>query len=416
MINENIQAFIVQPDEKNNIDSICQDILKLNKIDNHETIIQLIAKLSFFASESSISPVRNEQCNIAISHLFSLDYAILLNNLIDTLTKKLIEVSKTSSYKENNIGLNPRLGFSFEEDKIKEDWLRANNNPTRDIIPLFHIILKNIKRNDISSNLSWIVPGILNLLDLTILDIKLNGGVFLLDEFLKKFEIKIDSNFVSFKELNLFKLFEPVLINLCYFLPPTYKPNESLKVWKKVFPTLLRLYKVQFLEKKSTIEYIKYIQSFSSDILLQTIIPRISLDYENLTLFLLDTLKNIFNNILKENSVILLQRIIFVFGEYIIRNPFITTFNNILIETWNILKLLIEICPKDRIIKHKFDFLALMVLTFEKCNNEGCLNDTITKLLKDTLNILNFYGCELNRSTLESLLKNRQNLYSLIED
>ncbi|CAI1524891.1 hypothetical protein SEUBUCD646_0J03270 [Saccharomyces eubayanus] len=330
------------------------------------------------------------------------DYDGIIQALISSLQPLLLKGKSNSELQEQqNLGLKPVLGMSLKEDQLKEAWIRQDGLKS---IPLFYVILLHIKRKDVSTNLSWIIPGILNILDDTtdLRKIKLRG-VFLLQTALDHtfmHEIN-DSKWIQFSSTGLFPLFEKTLINMCYFLPPSYDANETLAIWQLVFPTINSLYKVEFFNEKNNYQY--HLEKFMSEILLQNIIPRASLNYENLTLYALETTATVLK-MQKEESVVHLQRLIYVLGEYIVRNPFYTTFPKLVSKALSVVDILLTVCPHERIEAHKFDILSLILITYDKCSQENALNESIELQCKGTMRgLLHYnYGMEDELSTLSN--------------
>ncbi|EJS43099.1 YJR136C [Saccharomyces arboricola H-6] len=317
----------------------------------------------------------------------------IVGGLISLLQPLLLKDKGNSELKQQgNFGLKPALGMSLKEDNLKEMWIRQGGLKS---IPLFYVILLHLKRKDVSTNLTWIVPGILNILDdsTDLRKIKLRGVLLLqtlLDHTFMK-EIN-DSNWIQLSNTGLFPLFEKTLINMCYFLPPSYNADETLAIWRIVFPTIHSLYKVEFFNNDAKYQY--HLERFMSEILLQNAIPRGSITYENLTLYALETAIGILN-LQKEGSVAHLQRLIYVLGEYIIRSPFFTTFPNLVSKSLLVIDTLIKVCPKERIAAHRFDFLSLILITFDKCSQEDALDGSIQVQCKGAMKDLLQCNCDM---------------------
>lgn len=370
--------------------------------------VNLIESLSYH----SISPGVDIQINTDV--LQTIDYYFQRNKsehdeimcvLISKLQPLLLKRKSNFELKEQrNLGLKPTLGMSLKEDNLMQAWVSQGGLKG---IPLFYVILLHLKRRDISTNLSWIIPGILNILDDTtdIRRIKLRG-VLLLQTLLNHTFMNEtnDSKWIQFSSTGLFPLFEKTLINMCYFLPPSYNADETIAIWRVVFPTIQSLYKVEFLDNYTKYQY--HLEKFMSEIILQNIIPRASLAYENLTLYALECTMNILR-LQREGSVVHLQRLIFVLGEYIVRNPFYTTFPKLISKTLSVVSTLIKVCPNERIVAHRFDILSLILVTYDKCSQEDALNESILQQCKETISWLLNCDCAMGEQ-LSTLSKQPQ--------
>ena len=376
--------------------------------------VNLIESLSYH----SISPGVDIQINTDV--LQTIDYYFQRNKsehdeimciLISKLQPLLLKRKSNFELKEQrNLGLKPTLGMSLKEDNLMQAWVSQGGLKG---IPLFYVILLHLKRRDISTNLSWIIPGILNILDDTtdIRRIKLRG-VLLLQTLLNHTFMNEtnDSKWIQFSSTGLFPLFEKTLINMCYFLPPSYNADETIAIWRVVFPTIQSLYKVEFLDNYTKYQY--HLEKFMSEIILQNIIPRASLAYENLTLYALECTMNILR-LQREGSVVHLQRLIFVLGEYIVRNPFYTTFPKLISKTLSVVSTLIKVCPNERIVAHRFDILSLILVTYDKCSQEDALNESILQQCKETISWL--LNCDCARGEQLSTLSKQPRFQLLFE-
>lgn len=326
--------------------------------------------------------------------------------LIGELQPSLLCIEHNSRTKRR-AGLNPTVGISYKEDEARRDWKKRGGLKS---LPLFYVILLHMKHHQVSPNLWWITPGILNLLDDTtdLYGIKLKA-VLLLRTFLER-SFDDDTRWISFEETGLFKLYEPVLLNMCYYLPPAFSSSDCLKVWKEVFPTLNSLYCVQF--KSHEAAYRKYLGKFLSEIILQQVIPRINLTNEVLADFALRTLiKGM--KILQTSTLYFLPRIIFTIGESLVRNPFFTAFEMLLNRTIETLGTIVKVCPTERLVAHKYDLLALLLITYEKCKREGKLTDSVQDRLKLIIRSLEAKGCDFTADKSEVLKqKNVHELFS----
>ncbi|EDO15713.1 hypothetical protein Kpol_1000p26 [Vanderwaltozyma polyspora DSM 70294] len=311
----------------------------------------------------------------------------MLHGLIDHLQPLLLKCSNSGKTE----GLRPNLGFSIKNDDLRTKWLDCGGLQS---IPLFYTILRFMKRNEISSNLWWITPGILNLLDDTtdLERIKL-GGVKLLQVLLEHTfagSVVEDERWMSFPETGLFKLYEPILINMTYYLPPSYSSKETLMVFEMVFPTLELLYKREFNDNRAM--YQKNLQKILSVVILQNVMPRVTYQYEDLTLYILNLTVELLNE-LQGASVIHLSRLIFNLGEYVIRNPFFTAFPSIMNETMRLIQTLIDITPEERLKCHNFDLYGLLFIMYEKNYQEGTLSEDRMTLMQEMIIELETKGC-----------------------
>lgn len=361
-----------------------------------ELILQTIQCLSYLAlneGEGGRVPLKTIEILMAVNSTGKDD---TLHSLIEKLKPLLLRIDVNDG-KKSASGLKPRVGMSFKEDEARRVWKETGGLQS---LPLFYVVLLHLKNRDVSSNLWWITPGILNILDDTtdLICIKLRG-VLLLKTFLShSFEDQV--NWISFVDTGLFQLYEPILLNMCYFIPPAYSSENSLRTLKIVFPTLNLLYRLRFQD--SEIKYKYHLGKFLSEILLQNIIPRINITSEELTKFALDAMINIIE-ILQVSTVCHLQRIIYTLGEYLVQNPFFTAFSALMEKTLHVLESLVEVCPNERIIAHKYDFLALLLITYEKCKYEGKLSGDIVRRIKRLLQSLESKGCDYANDKLEVL-------------
>ena len=272
--------------------------------------IKLIESLSYHSISSRLDIQINNDVLKTIDRYFQLsegNYDGIMWGLISALQPLLLKGKSNSGLKEQrNPGLKPTLGLSMKEDNITKAWVNQGGLKS---IPLFYVILLYLKRKDVSTNLSWIIPGIINILDNTtdIRKIKLRGVLLLKTLLDYTFMSEPDNpKWIQFSSTGLFPLFEKTLINMCYFLPPSYSADETVAIWRIVFPTILALYKVEFFADYTKYQY--HLEKFMSGILLQNIIPRVSLAHENLTLYALETVSNMLK-LQKEGSVVHLSLI-----------------------------------------------------------------------------------------------------------
>ena len=280
----------------------------------------------------------------------------------------------------------------MEEDNIRNIWYEKNEIK---YIGLFYFILMKLRHKDISGNLSWIIPGILNLMDDTdhLEEVKL-PAIQLFHQLLVCFSNDNDNNdfnrWIQIQDTGIYNLFEPILKKMLFFTPPSFKPENTLKIWSTVYPTLIKLYQLQFNYNQHTAfnkeQYNDILVQLCSEVILQHNIPRCEgLKYEKLLLFALDQL-TIVLRLLGASSVILLQRIIYVIGENIVKDHYFTLFDHVVDKIIEFLKILIvEIIPKERIEAHKFDLFGILVMITIKCDAEGKLEKDRLEHLQEIL-------------------------------
>ncbi|QLG73057.1 hypothetical protein HG535_0E01410 [Zygotorulaspora mrakii] len=313
-------------------------------------------------------------------------------NICEDLISRLVPMLPRIKVKDDagtSTSLNPQLGMSLGDDEARRTW-RMNGGLKS--IPFMYAVLFNLKHSQVSSNLWWITPGILNILDDTtdLLNIRLKG-VLLVRTFLEEC-FDDEKHWISFHDTGLYALYEPILFNMCYSLPPGYSSQDSLAIWKVVFPSLNVLYRLQF--KHNDTAYRHHLGKLLSQLLLQNVIPRINLTDENLTLFALQAIVVIIK-CLDTAIVSHFQRIVYTLGEYLIRNAFFTAFSTLMNGTLDVISALIDVCPSERLLAHKYDILAMILITFEKCQTEGKLTDDLVTRLKDMVQLLESKGCDL---------------------
>lgn len=405
---EKVSSDIHYLPEKCEFEIVCTLLKNSNAISN-DLKTNILRCLSYYTIDDRLDPEISNKCQEVIKDLLN-DYhlEILINHLREILLNiKNLQSSVSGRYRivnHNEIGkgLKPQLGFSAKEDLIRETWRKDGGLRS---IPLFYTILSFLNQKHISQNLWWITPGILNLLDDTsdIQGIKLKG-VLILRQFLDVTLHPKTSLHFNFHSTCLIQAYEPILKNMCFYLPPSYQEKESLSILQVVYPTLLSLYFTDSGPDSS--EYFIYIGKFFSETILQTTIPRIGLDHVDLLLFVLEfTIKVI--KILTYRSVKYMQRVIYTVGEYIIKNPFIKLHVPLLLKTLEVLKCLIINSPDERVKIHKYDFLACALILFKKLHNEDALNDEILALFQDYVLLLENNGCNL-ASDKEKLLQYKE--------
>lgn len=364
--------------------------------DNVEISLQVIQCLSYFTMDkeprgSKCLETTKKAINI-LANETKWSYDELLMWLIDSLRPLLLRLHdniRPSNKNERN-ALKPKIGLSYKEDEQRETWRKGGGLKS---IPFFYVVLYHLKNRHVSSNVWWITPGILNILDDTtdLVGVKLKG-VNLLRVFLENcFEDQ--KNWISFNDLGLFELYSPILWNLCYYLPPSYDSNTSLTILKAVFPTLNSLNRLQFIN--SDLKYKYHTGKFLSEILLQNLIPRVNFISEPLTAYVLEMCCQCVR-ILGLSSAVHLQRMIYVLGEYLVRNPFFTAFDSLVVNTLNLIHTMILECPVERVVPHRYDFYGLLLISFGKCQQEGKLTQDVLYKFKSIRESLKAIGCDPN--------------------
>lgn len=380
---------------------ICDHLLD-HIIDDVNTNLNVIQCIAYFTLDNGVRGTKSlETIKKAISQLIketSWTYDELLAWMIGRLRPLLLRIEEGDRQpKKTDNALKPKIGFSSKEDEQREEW---RNRGGLKSVPYFYVVLLHLKNRHVSSNLWWITPGILNILDDTtdIVGIKLRG-VFLLKVFLENcFEDQ--DHWISFSDLGLFELYLPVLLSLCYYLPPSYDSNTSLTVLRTVFPTLNSLYRLQFLS--SDLKYKYHLGKFLSEILLQNLIPRVNFTSEPLTAYGLQVCCTVVE-ILGVSSAVHLQRMVYVMGEYLVRNPFFTAFNSLLDNTLNLIHILVVQSPAERVVAHKYDFYGLLLISFGKCKQEGKLTQEVLHKFKSIRQSLKAAGCNFDEDKDEIL-------------
>lgn len=361
-----------------------------------DVLLPLVLNLSYLTLNAGIVG----QLSIEAVHELITKGCVDDDEVIDWLIEKLQPLLLRTEDRRLNTkrsGLRPSVGMSFKEDEARRVWKESGGIKS---IPLFYVILLHLRHHKVSSQLWWITPGILNLLDDTtdLFGIKLRG-VLLLRTFLEN-SFHDEEHWISFSDTGLFELYEPILLNMCYYLPPAYSPTDSLKVWREVFPTLNSLYSLQFRGREIICR--KYQGKFLSEFLLQQAIPRINLTNEALAEYTLDTLTSLVK-ILGTSTLYHLSRIIYTLGEYLVKDPFFTAFEVLLKKTLDALEAIVAVCPPERLQAHKFDFLALILIGFDKCKQEGKLTDPLKLDFRRLLKSLEAKGCDYSLDKKEVL-------------
>ncbi|AQZ18388.1 TTI2 (YJR136C) [Zygosaccharomyces parabailii] len=413
---DELQAFVLKFSDKevpvvsDNELSHISSILLIHATKDTQCSLKVLQCLAYFALDASPKSVLCLETFKRVLDILIATEQLGRDEILDWFVDELRPLLPCIKHNENvsaSNALKPGIGISYKEDAQREEWRKRGGLKS---IPLFYVVLLHLKNKDISSNLWWITPGILNILDDTndIEGVKLKG-VFLLRVFLEHC-FDDQRKWVSFSDLGLFELYRPILLNMCYYLPPSYDSNTSLKVLQTVFPALMALYRLQFGD--GSLNYKHHLGKFLSEIILQILIPRVNLTHESLTEYALDIVCQIIQ-IQKESSAVHLQRIIYVLGEYLVRNPFFTAFSSLLHGTLNVITALIRYCPKERIVAHKYDFLGLLLIIFEKCQQEGMLTPTTLEKLQTLRLSLEAAGCDFDADKREILI--RKDVYEFFQ-
>ena len=356
-----------------------------------------IADLALDAAAKLIWMKGTDQGNANISYLISELKPLLLRS--------------AAMGKHSAPGLNPRLGFTYAEDQRREAWRERGGMKS---IPIFYVILRNLPRSDVTSNLGWIVPGLLNILDDTsdFVRIKLKG-VVLLRTFLEFCFLEDDTKvgesgrYLSLRETGVASLFEPTLTNMCYYLIEVNK-TDNKETLELVYGTLLLLYERTYLTGGNKEDNAKNLSLYKekigtvilSEILLQYALPKIGTKDEYLLGFIIQMLQKM-TAILGPDIVIYLQRIIYYVGEYVIRDPFFTSIRShtgIVPGTISFLLTLVDVCPQERIKEHRYDFLGLALVVFERFSYEEKFDDNLLDQLRTLIR-----ACSLTPEDIERL-------------
>ncbi|SCV99336.1 LAFE_0A00914g1_1 [Lachancea fermentati] len=399
-----------QPDSSE-IKKVCDLVTSSQDWMTPELQADVLRSISYFVLDNKIEQNTRDLCSDTISNLITRD---TLQNFITSLTPMLMQikskyVSAAGRFKSlPSMTLKPTIGFTANEDKIREDWLASGGIRG---ISLFFVTLKHMEHRDISSNLWWITPGILNIMDDTtdLLRIRLKGAV-LLDCFLGTTYDSTDTAQFDFSTTGLFDVYYGCLRSMWYLLPPSTNSKITEQVWKIVFPAMLSLFKAQFASED--LLYSNQINKFLSEILLQGTLPRVAPDHVELTIDLLRYIQVVLQ-ILGLRSAVHMQRLIYTVGEFIIRNPFITLFVPLIHETVTTLSEMVKVCPEVRVAAHKYDLLGGVFILYLKCRSEGKLDTQTLHFLRDYTRLLQAAGCKLSPEDLE-MIKERQ-LQDLID-
>ncbi|AEY94984.1 FABL075Wp [Eremothecium gossypii FDAG1] len=360
--------------------------------------------LAYYSMSERVKQSTIDQCIQIFKEIMTDE---LLDHLIQQLQPMLLRTnnSRTTAAgrfkKETATKLKPQLGFGIENENAVSAWKRSGGLRS---IPLFYVVLSVLKHESISSNLWWISPGILNLLDESddIEKVKL-PAVKLLRRFLECTIDVSDAVHFSFAATGLFAVYQPILVGLCHQIPPIIEARQSQIIWNTAYPTILALYRVQYANEGP--EYKAELGQIFSELVLQLALPKVSMDHLELTNTLLDyTIQTL--ELLGAFSVRYLQRSIYVLGEYIVRNPFLTLFPPLVEKTLDTLAKLAEVCPPERVCAHRYDFLACLLITYEKCSTEDVLPDSTLDRIHRLAQLLRAAGCDFARDRVTLLERN----------
>lgn len=386
-------------DDKDIINLACDEVLDTDDDLIHNDALDwrnIILNLSFRCySVNDEDYLLAEKSNLVISRYFSRasrDKILEITSFLITKIQPLLINKKNAVIDKQSKGLNPKLGFSFGDDEVYEIWKK--NGGIRSI-PLCLTILSHLPIDKISTNLWWISPFILNLLDATsdLQNLRL-PGVKLLHVMLEKVFIDQYSNkWLKFKDTGLFQEYERILINFCFYLPPSYDSQNTLLIWRQVFPAIYSLYKAQYIEDEYQLRL--HILKFISEVILQNCLPRCGCKYDQLTSFLIHFMIEMIRT-LGEKSTIYIQRVIYDIGQYLIKDPFFTAFDKLIFETIELVEAIIGYCNTTRVLEHRYDILGIILLIYGKLKNEESMSDKIRKQLQHTIKMLKDRGCNFS--------------------
>lgn len=386
------------------------------EIQADSVLVECLIALSYFVVKEDDDSRQRIKVEAILTECISGNYE-LLAVFIERLKPMLIKpdnsnVTSSGRRKIENIvtGLKPRLGFEGNfEDEIWTNW-RNRGGPRS--VGLFYTILKHLRQKDISPNLWWISAGILNMMDDVtqgVENVRLYG-VLLLQRFLQTIVDSDENNMFSFSSTGLYKVYEPILTSMLYYLPPSTDPLETLRIWKHVYPTLDLLFQVESNGNRSV--YLSKLGSMFSENILQLTIPRIGTDHVNLSAWIITYCQQLVS-VLSVNTTIYLQRILYVIGETYIRNPLITLNMALLEKSLELLMVSSKNCIPESVVNQKYDFLASILIAYEKSFIEGTLSKEFDVFCKDFLKTLKSIGCEYDNEF--ETLKKRKSLISLFE-
>lgn len=387
MIIQNVISDLLYEPSREDVERLLSDLDNKNledlKPDLHKKVTLCLSYISLNSKYDS------ELIGNALDKFicFSNDPDGIVDWLISTLKPMLLKLpGHIGRQNNNNIfkGIKPNFGTSLREEEIISTWKKKGGLRS---IPLFYVVLCYLNRAHLSQNISWIIPGILNLLDDTsdIANIKLQG-VLLLRTFAERCFINQEADkWITFQQTGIYDLTISLIRNMCFYLPPSYKAEETQLVWEYVFPAINALNIAQSCSDDE--QYKKYTSMFLADVVLTIALPRVADTYEGLASYLLDYLTSSFGA-LGSTSLLHLSRTIYVLGEYFVRSPFFTTSEVLMRKTFVLLDTLVQIIPVERVVAHKYDFLSLLLIGFDKCQYEGALSDNNLTMLRSSLKLL----------------------------
>ncbi|SCU83572.1 LAMI_0C03730g1_1 [Lachancea mirantina] len=392
------------PDQDTLID-VVQELLAYHNELDLTAKVAAVKNIGFFMLDTRIDKKIRTKCAEMLEDVIENEVEMALIQELLRLLPKIRDDKLTKGGRRNtkeNLSLKPKMGYSARDEDERQAWIQ---NGGKRSVSLFYVVLRNLAHSDISANLWWITPGILNVIDDTtdLVNVRLQG-VTLLHTFLTcTIDMHCPSRF-DFSKTGVFELFESSLTGMCYKFPGADSAEVICEVWNNVLPTLIELYRIQFWDSEQ--KYQNHLDKLLSDLLLQSMIPRVSSDYAQLSIIGLNYVRQILRT-LGPASTLHIQRIIYTLGEYFVRNPFITLFPPLMHETLQTLQTAVEVCPNSRVSAHKYDLLAVIVILFEKCRAEGSLDDDITLRLRNFVKLLISCGCSWSSAEL-SLLQDRK--------
>lgn len=264
-----------------------------------------------------------------------------------TSNRSITPAGRLKASKLWNNALLPKIGLSLLDDDQEASLSIMNHR-------MQWLVLRTIDQfsNSISQELWWITPTILAFLDHSKISVKLLG-VEMLSHFLNSVPQQV------FVNAGLFTVYYEALRNLCFYLPPAVDQPSVLKIMQKVYPCMVALISKSVHPENHFLE-------FFSDIILKATIPRIYDLGPQLSVYVLKFLRTEYLTKRKNEVFINVQRLIYVIGNYFVQNPFLTTDISLLQETQKILKVLLHLDSQ-----YKYDYLAMIIIMWEKCMKEG---------------------------------------------
>lgn len=361
------------------LEGVCQMVQGMDGSQFVETnSVTLIEKMTYFlirdlkVNHEVLGAIDYIWGNIEDPLMFHRELVGKLKPNLPPIQKK---ISKNGKFQPINRGLNPQLSFNQNGENVMKLWLQRQSWKC---YGLFYLVLSKIPSSEVSSSLNWIIPGILNLLDDTedLKGIKL-VGVVLLNKWLDCYG---DDRWLQFSQIGIYDIIEPILFNMLHLVPPLYSMEDTLQIWEILYPTILHLYRVQFDGNKR--KYDIQLQILISKNILQYSIPHCELKWDKLSEYQLVQLKELVVEI-GESSVILVTRIIYTLGEILVKSPYITLFPNIMHAVLQVVQVLIEVVPEERITSHRFDIIGLVVILSKKCSEEGVQDAALVRRMVD---------------------------------